>query len=91
MRAVHQVVDHPRVLDDPLAVQIFASEDKDALQRAVEIQSRSLRALIAMRSRYTEDRLAMAVENGVRQYIVLGAGLDTFVYRNGAHMMTARV
>ena len=34
------------------------------------------------RSRYAEDELARAVEHGVEQYVVLGAGLDTFGYRN---------
>jgi methyltransferase (TIGR00027 family) len=37
---------------------------------------------MAARSRYAEDRLADAVGQGVRQYVVLGAGLDTFAYRN---------
>jgi methyltransferase (TIGR00027 family) len=37
---------------------------------------------MAVRSRYTEDRLADAVAQGVGQYVVLGAGLDTFAYRN---------
>src|SRR5262249_28355367 len=37
---------------------------------------------IAARSRYAEDELALAVERGVRQYVILGAGLDTFAYRN---------
>lgn len=33
------------------------------------------------RSRYTEDSLEQAIKDGVRQYIILGAGLDTFAYR----------
>jgi methyltransferase (TIGR00027 family) len=37
---------------------------------------------MAARSRYAEDRLAEAVAQGVTQYVVLGAGLDTFAYRN---------
>jgi len=37
---------------------------------------------MAARSRYAEDELARAVAHGVRQYVVLGAGLDTFAYRN---------
>ena len=37
---------------------------------------------MAARSRYAEDELACAVARGVRQYVVLGAGLDTFAYRN---------
>ena len=39
------------------------------------------RSHVVMRSRYTEDRLAQAVNNGVQQYLMLGAGLDTFPYR----------
>jgi methyltransferase (TIGR00027 family) len=42
---------------------------------------RALRSHIVMRSRYTEDCLAEAVDNGVQQYLILGAGLDTFPYR----------
>jgi methyltransferase (TIGR00027 family) len=37
---------------------------------------------MAVRSRFVEDRLAEAVRNGVTQYVILGAGLDTFAYRN---------
>ncbi len=43
---------------------------------------RDFRGFMAARSRYTEDRLAEAVAGGVTQYVVLGAGLDTFAYRN---------
>jgi methyltransferase (TIGR00027 family) len=37
---------------------------------------------MAVRSRYAEDQLGKAAEHGARQYVVLGAGLDTFAYRN---------
>jgi methyltransferase (TIGR00027 family) len=33
------------------------------------------------RARYTEDRLAMAIERGVPQYVLVGAGLDSFAFR----------
>jgi len=42
----------------------------------------SLRAFIVARSRFAEDHLGEAWSRGVRQYVVLGAGLDTFAYRN---------
>ena len=42
-----------------------------------EFGQRSARG-VALRSRYAEDRLAEAVARGVRQYVLLGAGLDTF-------------
>jgi methyltransferase (TIGR00027 family) len=41
-----------------------------------------MRAFISARSRYAEDELAQSVRGGVRQYVILGAGLDTFAYRN---------
>jgi len=44
--------------------------------------NRHRRAFIAARSRYLEDQLAQLVDRGVDQYVVLGAGLDTFAYRN---------
>ena len=67
MRALHQVIDYPRVLDDPLAVSIIGAEGARALQPAADRQEHGLRAFIALRSRYAEDRLAAAVERGVRQ------------------------
>jgi methyltransferase (TIGR00027 family) len=79
---VHQVVDYPRVLDDPLAVRIVGPEGRARLQATVDRGSRGLRAYIALRSRYAEDRLGLAFARGVRQYVVLGAGLDTFAWRN---------
>jgi methyltransferase (TIGR00027 family) len=42
----------------------------------------SLRAFLVARSRYAEDLLAHAAERGVTQYVLLGAGLDTFAHRN---------
>jgi methyltransferase (TIGR00027 family) len=81
-RAIHQIIDYPRVLEDPLALPILGRLRPGELQTAVDRQSPALRAAIVMRSRYAEDRLAAAVARGVRQYVVLGAGLDTFAYRN---------
>jgi methyltransferase (TIGR00027 family) len=46
-----------------------------------EPQQRHLRLSIAMRSRFAEDAAKAAVAAGVRQIVVLGAGLDTFAYR----------
>lgn len=86
-RAAHQLLDDPKVFDDPVALRIIGKEDASALQ-ADPRQSEStplspyLRAFVAARSRCAEDELALAVLRGVRQYVILGAGLDTFAYRN---------
>lgn len=86
-RAAHQVHDaHPLVFEDPLAVRILGPEFRAELERTPDSLRRpysaSLRAFVVARARIAEDALAEAYEQGVRQYIVLGAGLDTFAYRH---------
>jgi methyltransferase (TIGR00027 family) len=81
-RAAHQLADSPPVLDDPIALPLIGTGFARDLDRAMEKVARDFRAYMAARSRYVEDRLADAVSDGVAQYVVLGAGLDTFAYRN---------
>ncbi len=86
-RAAHQILDDPKVFDDPLALRILGAEDAESLQArpdwpAENPISHVLRASLAARSRFAEEELETAVRRGVQQYVVLGAGLDTFAYRN---------
>lgn len=87
LRAAHQVFDTPVVFEDPLAVSIIGKTraaslhaEHDRWKTSLVVQR--LRALLAVRSRMAEDTLDQAVAAGIRQYVVLGAGLDTFAYRN---------
>ena len=85
-RAAHQLLETPRVFDDPVALRIFGAQGVrwlgQNLERYRTPSARAMRAFLVMRSRYAEDQLALAVARGVTQYVVLGAGLDTFAYRN---------
>jgi methyltransferase (TIGR00027 family) len=81
-RAAHQLVDHPPILNDPIAIPLVGSGYPRHMERAMHPVARDFRAFMAVRSRYAEDRLAQAVAEGVMQYVILGAGLDTFAYRN---------
>jgi methyltransferase (TIGR00027 family) len=81
-RAAHQIMDRPPVLDDPIAVRLVGSGYPRHMELAMHRVARDFRAFMAVRSRYAEDKLAEAVAHGVTQYVVLGAGLDTFAYRN---------
>ncbi len=86
-RAAHQLLDVPVVFEDPLALPILgkaqaASIRADPARWNTNVLSRRLRMFLAIRSRLAEDRLERAFADGVRQYVVLGAGLDTFAYRN---------
>jgi methyltransferase (TIGR00027 family) len=84
LRAAHQVLDRPRILEDPLALRIIGAPAETALRADTQRNERlaTLRAFVVLRSRYAEDELARAVQSGARQYVILGAGLDTFAYRN---------
>jgi methyltransferase (TIGR00027 family) len=82
-RAAHQLLDRPLILEDPYALKIIGPDAEAATMAKAHGQvSSSFRAFMAVRSRYSEDELANAVARGVRQYVVLGAGLDTFAWRN---------
>lgn len=82
-RAAHQVLDHGSILYDPFAMKILRENEKDVLQFANGHPLASLgRLFTSARSRIAEDALSRAVERGIRQVVILGAGLDTFALRN---------
>ena len=82
-RAAHQLLDHGAILDDPYAVRILGEHEDNVLQALNDHRLGSMgRLFTAARSRIAEDALLKAVERGVRQVVILGAGLDTFALRN---------
>jgi methyltransferase (TIGR00027 family) len=90
LRAAHQLLDDdPKIFVDPLAVGLIPEASAEAIRGDVAlIQSspyRLLRSIFVVRARYAEDCLADAVRGGVTQYVILGAGLDTFAYRQPAY------
>jgi methyltransferase (TIGR00027 family) len=79
----------PQVFEDPMAVAILGPHAEELQrtpgrnpERKPRPYSIGLRAFLVARSRYAEDLLAQAVAQGVTQYVLLGAGLDTFAHRN---------
>ena len=85
-RAAHLILDNPKIFEDPLALRIIGAEAESKLRLNLaqfqNLPERNLRALMVVRSRYAEDELARSIQRGVRQYVILGAGLDSFAYRN---------
>jgi len=81
-RAAHQLADGGRILTDPIAVPIVGQQQQEILRDHEVPGRRLMRHFIAARSRFAEDHLARAYRTGTRQLVVLGAGLDTFAYRN---------
>jgi methyltransferase (TIGR00027 family) len=86
LRAAHCLLDGvPKVLDDPFARSFagFADDEEllSALKAMVYPDFPRMRTLFALRNRYAEDELVRTIERGISQYIILGAGLDSFAYR----------
>jgi len=82
-RAIHQAVDGGVIFSDPFAARILDEETRARLDKtAADPSLRPWRLFIAARSRFSEDTLAACVARGVRQVVVLGAGLDTLSLRN---------
>jgi methyltransferase (TIGR00027 family) len=82
-RAVHQMLEGGVIFRDPFAVGILDDETRAGLdEMAADASLRPMRLLIAARSRFSEETLADCVTRGVRQIVILGAGLDTFSLRN---------
>ena len=86
-RAAHQQIENGLIFRDSLAIPILGPDSAAIIHESSQKHGqpdaqRKMRMFIAMRSRYTEDALDAAVKSGVRQLVVLGAGLDTFAYRS---------
>lgn len=83
LRAIHQTLEGGVIFRDPYAARILDDETRAGLDAmAADASLRPLRLLIAARSRFSEGALAACVARGVRQVVILGAGLDTFSLRN---------
>src|SRR5262245_21708844 len=83
LRARHQISADAALFRDPYAAPILGEgEPSEADLAAEDAYARHLRLFVLTRSRFAEDSLGLAVERGVRQAVVLGAGLDTLSLRN---------
>ncbi|HEV2386786.1 MAG TPA: SAM-dependent methyltransferase [Candidatus Acidoferrales bacterium] len=95
MRALHQTADdEPKIFADPIAPRLVntAPENDDWLQQFLAQRfAKTLRSGFLLRNRYAEDCLAEGVERGVQQYLILGAGLDTFAYRQPPWAVAIRI
>ena len=91
-RAAHQLLDHGSILNDPFAMKILREDEDVVLQFANAHPMASIgRLFTAARSRIAEDALSRSVERGVRQIVILGAGLDTFALRNPHGALEIRI
>lgn len=86
-RAAHLIVDNePVIFADTLAQALLGERAEELISyhraHGTHPVLAGARAQVTCRSRYAEDRLADAAGRGVEQYVLLGAGLDSFAYRS---------
>lgn len=96
LRAAHYLLDaEPKILDDRFARAFAGFSSDEALSKTLSALAYPdiprMRTLFALRNRYAEDELVRAMERGASQYIILGAGLDSFAYRRPDLLQTLDV
>ncbi|MGN6603401.1 MAG: class I SAM-dependent methyltransferase [Ginsengibacter sp.] len=82
-RALHLTADaRPPVFEDEPGLEIAAPEE--GWQNRPDMNAdftKRVRASILARARYVEDMIVEEINRGIKQYVILGAGLDTFAQR----------
>jgi methyltransferase (TIGR00027 family) len=86
-RAAHLIVDdEPVIFADTLAETMLGERAGEFIEyhraHGTHPVLAGARAQVTCRSRYAEEALARGVERGIGQYVLLGAGLDSFAYRS---------
>lgn len=80
-RALHVQIDaKPHILEDEIGLRLIDPAD-DWQERPDMKFTKRLRASIVARSRFVEDVITEQSKQGMSQYVILGAGLDTFAVR----------
>jgi methyltransferase (TIGR00027 family) len=85
-RAAHLVLDQPPpILNDSVAMRLLGPGAEERIRAAADRlrspYALAFRSTLLLRSRFAEDALAESAAEGVRQFVSLGAGMDTFAYR----------
>lgn len=96
LRAVHQLMDgEPKLLEDPVILRLldpgFPGLLKAHPEKYLTWPRQALKSHVLLRSRFAEDCLKEAYDRGLRQYLLLGAGFDTFAYRQPAWAKDLRI
>ena len=95
-RAIHLLYDgDPKIFVDPLGARLVQAADLSAFAARRDDRTGPMQMLAragnVMRSRFAEDELAQAASRGIEQYVLLGAGLDTFAFRQLAFARELRI
>ena len=101
IRAMHLLYDQPVVFNDPYALQftspVFRRVCKNQFfpwllrRRSISELLRPITAQLLSRAKYTEEKLEQAVSNGIFQYVIIGAGFDSFCLRRPGFATALRI
>lgn len=84
VRAAHAVLDHSPIFEDPYAM-VLADASEEEIRALFDLIppacARVARVLPNQRARFVDDQVEQAVQGGITQYVILGAGLDSFAWR----------
>jgi methyltransferase (TIGR00027 family) len=84
VRAAHALLDHDPVFVDPFALALAGvseAEVRDLFTAIPEATARVARVLPNQRARFVDEEVETAVHRGVDQFVIMGAGLDSFAWR----------
>jgi methyltransferase (TIGR00027 family) len=91
MRAAHTRLDRPVLIEDPWGDRLILDEEREAMRARAGggdvdalLRAHPSYGTVIVRARYAEDLLVDAIRRGVRQYVIIGAGMDSFALRRPA-------
>ncbi len=92
IRAAHYLHgERPLIFEDPVAIELVGDQGREICLRSGEMAHNDAAGIVLGRARYAEDLLEAAVQSGIDQYVLLGAGLDTFGLRRPDLLRIVRV
>jgi methyltransferase (TIGR00027 family) len=94
VRAAHFVLDKDPIFEDPYAMVLANASESDVRDLFALIPTacaRVARVLPNQRARFTDEEVESALRRGVDQYVLLGAGLDSFAWRRPDLMIEVKV
>ncbi|MGO8828456.1 MAG: class I SAM-dependent methyltransferase [Steroidobacteraceae bacterium] len=90
MRALHTRLDLEPLIDDPWGERLVPASVREQFRDESLLHSPAY-ANVILRTRYAEDALQAAITRGIRQYVILGAGFDSFAVRRPAYASEVQI
>ncbi len=90
MRSIHTRLDLEPLIDDPWGERLVPASVREQFRDESLLHSPAY-ANVILRTRYAEDALQAAITCGIRQYVILGAGFDSFALQRPAYAADVQI